>query len=206
MTVAQATILRNARLRQTFQITSFTNVHPTSQAAKPMTAPSSAPAHRRFRHASAPAMAPSSRPGLPSASAIRRRSEGLLRMPMSDRRYLLVAPACGFLEIQVGCRFAHAGFAIGQHAAQLAGHGKSLDCPGRTGDDFDDYGSISCPALDGRVVVHILVWWGGLDPKDARAGAWPQKVKDVSGPTRAQEKVIPFRASAVTVSDDLELQ
>jgi len=74
---------------------------------------------------------------------------------MSDRRYLLVAPARGFLEIQVGRRFAHAGFAIGQHTSRHSrlALGKSLDCPGRTGEDFDDYGSISCPALDGRVVV-----------------------------------------------------
>ena len=91
-------------------------------------------------------------------------------------------------------------------AAQPAAHRASLDRPGPTGDDFDDHASISCPACHGRVVVHILVGWGGLDRKDARAGTWPQKVKDVSGSAIAQEKVIPFRAGAVTVSDDLELQ
>jgi hypothetical protein len=46
-------------------------------------------------------------------------------MPMSDRRYLLVAPARGFLEVQVGRRFALAGCEIGQHrlAAQPAAQG-----------------------------------------------------------------------------------
>jgi hypothetical protein len=49
---------------------SFSHIHPNSQMAKPMTAPSSAPAHRRRRHESAPAMAPSNKPGLPKRSTM----------------------------------------------------------------------------------------------------------------------------------------
>jgi hypothetical protein len=39
-------------------------------------------------------------------------------MPMSDRRYLLVAPSRGFLEVQVSRRFAHAGFISASSASR----------------------------------------------------------------------------------------
>jgi hypothetical protein len=49
-------------------ITLFIHAQPDSHATKPMTAPMSVPADRRLRHASAPAIAPRTRPGLPNSS------------------------------------------------------------------------------------------------------------------------------------------
>ena len=71
---------------------SFSHIHPESQIAKPIAAPSTAPAQRRRRHESAPAMAPSNKPGLPKRSAISMMLVGSLRMPMSDRTYLYFHP------------------------------------------------------------------------------------------------------------------
>lgn len=57
-----------------------------------MTAPISPPAQRRWGHANAPAMAPSTRPGLPNSSAKKVRVQGSMTMPMSDSRYLFFHP------------------------------------------------------------------------------------------------------------------
>jgi hypothetical protein len=71
---------------------SFAHIHANSQTAKPMTAPSSAPAQRWLRHESAPAIAPSNTPGLPKMSMSSMMLAGSLRMPMSDRLYLFFQP------------------------------------------------------------------------------------------------------------------